>query len=299
MTTSLARHARSAAVLCAGAALLGLSACGPAEEPPSASDGVPAESSTQTPQQSEESSSSDGTTAEESPDSDEGTRTDEEQTGTAAPGERTRIILVTDVQADDGHGEGAPLLPADQLASLLAEPFDGTAECSGELELAPDAAAVDCMGPLSVDRTEATQEWVANVVMVPVESGLEDGSQVAVLFSTGTALPEEADDLLEDDVLLTGVGVGSMYGSAPLTAEDVAEGTLATLTSEHAYVPVAAMAEWSEVTCEDGLDFAVFETVDCTAITADGARWELDVAPGTYADNDQGLLVGIEIPRED
>ena len=48
------------------------------------------------------------------------------------------------------------------------------------------------------------------------------------------------------------------------------------------------------MTCEDGLDFTDFRTVGCTAATADGATWQLHVAPGTYADNDPGVLVGIE-----
>ena len=30
------------------------------------------------------------------------------------------------------------------------------------------------------------------------------------------------------------------------------------------------------------------------ATTAEGESWDLVVAPGTYADNDQGLLVGID-----
>src|SRR5699024_11468119 len=66
------------------------------------------------------------------------------------------------------------------------------------------------------------------------------------------------------------------------------------ISSEFAYVRVDQDADWSEVTCEDGLDFSRFETVDCAATTADGTSWDLVVAPGTYADNDQGLLVGID-----
>lgn len=304
MTTSFARRARSVAALCAGAALLGLSACGPTEETPTSppADDAPTETSQEDPQDQDPASDEDGTGEDGGTGEDDSAGADEgagqDGTGTGAAGDLTRIVLVTEVKADDGHGEGDPVLAADQLAALLADPFGGSAECSGELALAPDSAAVDCTGPQSMDSTEATQEWVANAVRVPVESGLEDGFRFAVLFSTGTALPEEADDLLDDDVLLTGVGMGSMFGAEPLSATELAESTLATLTSDNAYVPVAEMAEWSDVTCEDGLDFAVFETVDCAATTADGATWDLAVAPGTYADNDHGLLVGIETPRE-
>src|SRR5699024_11970156 len=92
----------------------------------------------------------------------------------------------------------------------------------------------------------------------------------------------------------TGVGFGSAFGMEPLSAEQVAESTPQTLMSEFAYVRVDQDADWSEVTCEDGQDFSRFETVDCAATTADGTSWDLVVAPGIYADNDQGLLVGID-----
>src|SRR5699024_12349098 len=70
----------------------------------------------------------------------------------------------------------------------------------------------------------------------------------------------------------TGVGFGSAFGMEPLSAEQVAESTLQTLTSEFAYVRVDQDADWSEVTCEDGLDFSRFETVDCAATTAEIGR---------------------------
>ena len=155
-----------------------------------------------------------------------------------------------------------------------------------------------CVGPTSPDDTAPTQEWVASTVAVPHEDGLESGYRVAVLFSTGTELPEEASELTQENVKLTGLGQGSMFGAEPLGAEGVAEATLQTLTSENAYVPVAGMADWSEVTCEDGLDFAEFGTTDCTAATAEGDSWQLHVAPGAFADGDQGLLVGIGSPAD-
>ena len=155
-----------------------------------------------------------------------------------------------------------------------------------------------CVGPTSPDDTAPTQEWVASTVAVPHEDGLESGYRVAVLFSTGTELPEEASELTQENVMLTGLGQGSMFGAEPLSAEEVADATLQTLTSENAYVPVAGMADWSEVTCEDGLDFEEFGTTDCTATTAEGDSWQLHVAPGAFADGDQGLLVGIGSPTD-
>lgn len=308
--TSIGRRARSAMALCAGAALLGLSACGTDTDAPPETPAGAAESSAeagsgdvsdgggeQDQQPSEGGSASDGGGEEEGSGAGADEGAGEDGGGTGASGERTRIMLMTDLGTDDSSGEGAPILSNDDLAALLAAPFGGTAECAEELVLEPGAAPVGCVGPASVDDTAPTTEWVANVVFVPSEDGFQNGSRVAVLFSTGTELPAAAAGMLDENVSVTGVGFGSVFGMDPLTAEDVAESALQTLTSEHAYVPVNEQAEWSEVTCEDGLDFTQFETVDCEATTADGTTWELLVAPGTYADNDQGLLVGITVPH--
>ena len=45
-----------------------------------------------------------------------------------------------------------------------------------------------------------------------------------MLFSTGTELPEEASELTQENVMLTGLGQGSMFGAEPLGAEEVAGG---------------------------------------------------------------------------
>ena len=209
----------------------------------------------------------------------------------------TRILLVTELGIDETSGDGAPVLANDDLAALLSEPFGGSAECADELVVEMGQSA-GCVGPTSMDDTAPTQEWTASTVAVPSEDGLGSGYRVAVLFTTGTALPEDASELTQENVMLTGLGQGSMFGAEPLGAEEVADAALQTLTSENAYVPVADQTDWSEVTCEDGLDFDEFETVDCTATTGAGDTWQLHVAPGAFADGDQGLLVGIGSPGD-
>ena len=301
--TTTTRHLRRGMALAACTALLGLTACGAGDEA-GTGDGGAQEPATATEEQSGEEQPSDDAgsgadagdeSADEAGD-DEGAG-DQEEGDPGAAGERTRILLVTALGIDETSGDGAPTLANDDLAALLAEPFGGTAECADELvvELGQSAG---CVGPTSPDDTAPTQEWVASTVAVPHEDGLESGYRVAVLFSTGTELPEEASELTQENVMLTGLGQGSMFGAEPLGAEEVAEATLQTLTSENAYVPVAGMADWSEVTCEDGLDFAEFGTTDCTAATAEGDSWQLHVAPGAFADGDQGLLVGIGSPAD-
>lgn len=301
--TTTTRRLRRGMALAACTALLGLTACGAGDEA-GTGDGGAQEPATATEEQSGEEQPSDDAgsgadagdeSADEAGD-DEGAG-DQEEGDPGAAGKRTRILLVTDLGIDETSGDGAPTLADDDLAALLAEPFGGTAECADELvvELGQSAG---CVGPTSPDDAAPTQEWVANTVAVPHEDGLESGYRVAVLFSTGTELPEEASELTQENVMLTGLGQGSMFGAEPLGAEEVAEATLQTLTSENAYVPVAGMADWSEVTCEDGLDFAEFGTTDCTAATAEGDSWQLHVAPGAFADGDQGLLVGIGSPAD-
>ena len=301
--TTTTRHLRRGMALAACTALLGLTACGAGDEA-GTGDGGAQEPATATEEQSGEEQPSDDAgsgadagdeSADEAGD-DEGAG-DQEEGDPGAAGERTRILLVTALGIDETSGDGAPTLANDDLAALLAEPFGGTAECADKLvvELGQSAG---CVGPTSPDDTAPTQEWVASTVAVPHEDGLESGYRVAVLFSTGTELPEEASELTQENVMLTGLGQGSMFGAEPLGAEEVAEATLQTLTSENAYVPVAGMADWSEVTCEDGLDFAEFGTTDCTAATAEGDSWQLHVAPGAFADGDQGLLVGIGSPTD-
>ena len=301
--TTTTRHLRRGMALAACTALLGLTACGAGDEA-GTGDGGAQEPATATEEQSGEEQPSDDAgsgadagdeSADEAGD-DEGAG-DQEERDPGAAGERTRILLVTALGIDETSGDGAPTLANDDLAALLAEPFGGTAECADEL-LVERGQSAGCVGPTSPDDTAPTQEWVASTVAVPHEDGLESGYRVAVLFSTGTELPEEASELTQENVMLTGLGQGSMFGAEPLGAEEVAEATLQTLTSENAYVPVAGMADWSEVTCEDGLDFAEFGTTDCTAATAEGDSWQLHVAPGAFADGDQGLLVGIGSPTD-
>lgn len=288
--TTTGRRLRRGLALAACTALLGLTACGAGEETggedpaTTASAGGGQEPATD----EQDTDEQDGAGA------DEGAG-DEEEGDPGASGERTRILLVTELGIDETSGDGAPVLADDELAALLTEDYGGESACDGELVL-EIGSRVSCTGPERIEGDLGSQDWVASTVAVPGEDGLAEGYRVGVLFSTGAGLPEEASALLQEDVSLTALGFGSMFGAEPLGAEELADSTLQALTSENAYVPVAQEADWAEVTCEDGLDFADFRTVDCTATTAEGDAWPLHVAPGTFFGADQGLLVGIVRP---
>ena len=100
MTTSIARRTRSTLALVAGAALLGLAACGTdggdeATAPPAGGSEVSDGGEQEQPMDDQAPSDGGGATGdgEEEATQDEG--------GTAASGERTRIMLVTDLGIDD------------------------------------------------------------------------------------------------------------------------------------------------------------------------------------------------------
>ena len=266
----LARRARAGVALAAGAALLSLSACG--------TDATPGADDTEAPPAA-------------SHRGDQPTDDDTDAGGTT--GERTSVLLVTEFEHDGGHGEGDPILTAEGLSGLLVGALGGEAQCEGELTLTTyEHSSVQCEGPAAIEG-DATSEWVASPIMLPSEADGLEGARVSVIFTTGTAFPAGAADLQAENVVVTGVGMGSLFGAEPLSAEELAEATEQTLTSENAYVPVAGMADWEDVTCEDGMDFTDFRTVDCEATTADGGTYPLHVAPGTFVENDQGILVGI------
>ncbi|WP_162801539.1 hypothetical protein [Brachybacterium saurashtrense] len=302
MSTTIRSHRTRAALALTTVALLGLGACSGTDGADGGGDGTTPEASTTSTEAASDGgadgSGDDADATDDTNDSDDSEGAGEDE-GTMGASERTRIALRIDLGVDGGSGEGALRLGADELAALLADPLGGAAECDGELVLEPGAETVGCTGPAGMESADSAQDWVASTVLVPGQEDPRAGAQVAVLFTTGTEFPDDAEELREESVSVTGLGFGSMFGAEPLDAEQLAESTLQTLTSEHAYVPAAGMAGWEEVTCEDGLDFTEFETVDCTASTGEGEDWPLHVAPGSFVDNDQGLLVGIEDPARD
>lgn len=293
------RHiTRTALSFAAGAALLGLAACssGGVEGAGAGESDGGAVSAEQSTTEGATAPTRTATTTEETT----GTGTSD---GTATAGggvgdasTRVSILLVLDVPEDpSGHTDGAPEVPATDLATTLSDALGADATCEGDL-LMEEGNAATCSGPPSGDAPTAdTITWTAYAAAVPAEDGFPDESTQSILFVSTDELTDGSQRLLENGTVLTGVGVGSMFGAQDRTAEELADATKDTLTSKNAYVPLTD-AGFREVTCEDGMsakEFAAFDTVDCTGTTEDGTAYPLVVAPGSYADNDQGLLVGI------
>lgn len=240
--------------------------------------------------------------------SDEGDETDEGDEGAmSSEGEATdeqgpsdegsvRMKFAPDLGDSATSGQdGTPTVGAEELGGLLGENLAEDADCDGELVL-EEGQSQQCQAPDSIeDGDEAT--WTAHPVQVPTQESLDQDSQPAVLFTTGDELPGSARQILDEDISLTGAGIGAAFGIEEVPAGELSQSVLSMLTGDDAYVPVDQAlpdgATWVDVACEDPLDFETFEAAECTATTSEGGEWQLVVVPGSYIDNDQGLLLGI------
>jgi hypothetical protein len=298
-----ARRTRTALTALAGAAVLTLAACGGSGDAPEEDSAPPpAEQSdgggaVELPESSDGGSDQGGTSDDGTADEDSEDATgeiDEDGADSGAAAGSIRILFAPDL----GDGQ---TVTADQLVTPFQDAFGGEdASCEGDLTL-EIGQSVSCEAPSSPDDSETLSPWTAHAVHAPNPEGVDQGTVPAVLFTTGAELSEEAKSAIDGNDMLTGLGFGSMYGMEPISAEQLGEDTLTVLTSENAYIPVADIlpgegSAWSEVTCENELSMDVFAPVPCTATTEAGDEWQLSVLPGTFVDNDRGLLVAIGSP---
>lgn len=286
------RIPRAVLALAASTALLGLAACSSGSATAEGTDGEATTSIAATTTDAQESTGMDTSDGGDTPVASDG------GDGTAASGgDRASIVLELDVPEDSsGHADGAAVVSAEDLGTTLGAALGGDATCEDDLDMEP-ANAATCNGPASSEGTVDTVPWTAYPVMVPADGAFPDGSTTALLFVRGESAPDGLESILDERDVLTGLGFGSMFGASDLSAEQLAQDTLEVLTSENAYVPLTD-ADFSEVTCEDGMSseqFQALEPVTCEAATGDGESFPLTVAPGPFAENDPGLLVGIRI----
>lgn len=287
-----ARRPWTAVTALAAGALLTLSACGTEGE----------EAPEPDPATIEETGASDGGGDPNSSGSDDGDEgalpAEEEPADDQAPSDEgpVRVKFAPNLGDSAASGKnGAATVSAEELGALLGENLAEDGDCAGELVL-EEGQSQECQAPDSIeDGDEVT--WTAHPVRVPAEEGLAQDSRPAVLFTTGGELPDSAQQVLEEDISLTGAGIGSAFGMEEVPAGELSQSVLSMLTGDFAYVPVDEAlpdgATWVNVACEDPLNFETFEVADCTATTSEGSNWQLVVVPGPYIDNDQGLLIGI------
>lgn len=299
MTSARTAHRRWTAVTAlAAGALLTLSACGTeseqAPEPdPAAIEETGASDGGGDPDSSGSDHGDEGDGADEGAMPAEDEATDEQ--GPSAEG-TVRIKFAPDLGDVAASGqEGAATVSAEELGALLGENLAEDPDCAGELAL-EEGQSQQCRAPDSIEAGDEVT-WTAHPVRVPTEEGLDQDPRPAVLFTTGGELPESARQVLAADVSLTGAGIGSTFGMGEVSAGELSQSVLSMLTGDNTYVRVDEAlpdgAAWVDVACEDPLSFETFEAADCTATTSEGSTWQLVVVPGSYIDNDQGLLIGI------
>ncbi|EWS80862.1 hypothetical protein [Brachybacterium phenoliresistens] len=197
--------------------------------------------------------------------------------GVAEPELHPRVLLATE--------PGGPRLEADALAAVLEDRLGAPAECDGPLDL-DGGDPQTCGAPLGGE-SEEDAVWVGQGVQVPGPAG--EGPRRAVLFTVDVRLSDEASLALGEDRVLSALPMGSMYGAAPVPADQLGEDALRTLTSGSALT--APVTTYTAVRCTQALDFSQLEPVECLGVRADGAEEPLWVLPGPFAGTDQGLIV--------
>lgn len=315
-STTFSRRARAALALAATAAVLGVSACGGS----TTSEDAPAETAAS----SESSAASDGGAgsgpasdgASAAPGSDGGNGDESAQKGSEGEGAsdegsegegtagapaaagRTPIVLahaIPDSAITKGNGEDRSI-GEEALDEQLGSRLDAEVSCTGDLPV-----SIGSHQSCSVSGGEGMPDtWYAYPVQVSSPGGYEEGTRDAVLFVGGGKLLGSARKIVESDHVMTGLGMGSMFGSEPIAKDELGERTLQVLRSENAYAPLKEYTGdgWKGVTCDSGLEFEKMQAVHCVATTDVGSRWEVQVLPGAFADNDGGLLVGLGSPHD-
>ncbi|MEE1651840.1 hypothetical protein V1260_13740 [Brachybacterium sp. J144] len=291
------RRIRTTLALAAGAALLaacsgGTGAKGETDSAPpaaesGASDDGGGESSGTEGGNDDDGGASDGGGTGEDTDQDDGADEDGEDSAGATP----RIQFTP-----NPAGPTTDVLSESELSGELSASLGAEATCAGPLELT-GGASQSCEGPASTESEEIVP-WTAVGVQIMSPEGYESGTVPGLMFVQSEEPPsEDVMRVLGSNV--SGLGMGSAFGQEEISADDLGESTLQVLTSDNAYVRWHEVAAWESVTCSDAMDFTEFEPVECEARDADGGVWSLSVLPGDFVDNDRGLLVGNNGPREE
>lgn len=291
------RRIRTTLALAAGAALL--AACsggtGAKEEtdsaPPAAESGASddggGESSGTAGGNDDDGGASDGGGTGEDTDQDDGADEDGEDSAGATP----RIQFTP-----NPAGPTTDVLSESELSGELSASLGAEATCAGPLELT-GGASQSCESPASTESEEIVP-WTAVGVQIMSPEGYESGTMPGLMFVQSEEPPsEDVMRVLGSNV--SGLGMGSAFGQEEISADELGEAALQVLTSDNAYVRWHEVAAWESVTCSDAMDFTEFEPVECEARDADGGVWSLSVLPGDFVDNDRGLLVGNNGPREE
>lgn len=218
--------------------------------------------------------------------------------GGVAAGRPPAVLYIVDGVNDSvDTAQDRWTLDGGDLATILSSHdviSDRTApSCDGDLQYT-DGSSVNCTASFSLEGLDGEQELTVMAVRAP--SGFEKAGAPALLVSIGAAPSQEALDVFTDqDNQLVGLGHGSMFGSAELSAAELAEFVQSTADSKQG--PAVLDSPIAVGECEGPLPAASDKPVQCDAAWGHdtSSTFDVDAMGVWFVDSDPGLLVALEI----
>lgn len=305
-TRTTPRRIRALAAL-AGAVLLGLAACGTAQDPSSTDE----EQTTVAEEQGQPDEDPERT--DESTDSQEAQQ-DPERTGdateptdepTAADGDAAdgsdaprSIVFVSNVEDRLQEEGGERRVAAEDLAAFLQdlggvaeEPPAGAEPAACETDLRYVAGAdVRCTVTASFDGSDRDMVFYAHPITTP-------GGEAGVLFTADDPLTEDARwATFHEGVETVMLGQGGAYGMEPIPADQLVDDVQGVVDFDSWHDDLGTH-EWDLTveSCEGDLDFERLAPVRCNATGADGEPVTMWALPGTLFGQEPGLIVSAEL----
>lgn len=212
------------------------------------------------------------------------------------------VLYITDGVPDAVDRSDLPWkLNGSAVETVLADHdiiSDRTApSCLGVLTYT-DGASITCTASIALEGLQGQQELTVMAVRAP--AGFDTAGAPALLVTIGNPpSPEALAAFTDQDHHLVGVGQGSMFGTAELSATELIEMVESTANSDNGFALLDAPV--TGVSCEGPLPAASTEPVECEV------AWEHDpsVTMGAeamgvwFVDADPGLLVALEIGDQD
>lgn len=284
----------------AGAALLGITACGTAQDTPP-TDAEQTTTVQENAPQDEAPQSSDNGGADEAPEpTDEATTGPAEDDATVEGSDEGRsLVFVQSVEQQrllDEDGERR--LPAQDLAEILQD-MGGVAEeppadaepaaCETDLRYVA-GADVRCTVTASFDGSDREMVFHAHPVTSP-------GGEAGILYTADEPMAGDARwATFHDGVETVLLGKGGAYGMEPIPADQLARDVQSVVDFDH-WNSGTGTEQWdlSVDSCEGAMDFDRLAPVRCEATDADGSAVTMWALPGTLFGQEPGLIVSAEL----
>lgn len=303
MTERTTPRRTRALVALAGAALLGVTACG------SEQDTAPADPEQTTVVEESEQGSEDPEQSEpagEAPEPTDDDQTGDDQAVTDQPGDEVEgsdqgrsLVFVTEVEPEQlQEQDGERRVPAQHLAEILQD-MGGVAEeppadaepaaCETDLRYVA-GADVRCTVTASFDGNDRDMVFHAHPITSP-------GGAAGVLFTADAPLTEEARwATFHEGVETVLLGQGGAYGMDPIPVDQLARDMQGVVDFDD-WHGENGTEQWDLTVqnCEGELDFERLAPVRCNATDSEGTEVTMWALPGTHFGREPGLIVSAEL----